>query len=317
MNQIMRVPVVLIIYKRPRETSLVLQQIIQMKPPKLYVIADGPKQSNGEETELIKQTRSLFEKLPDDIKVVKIFSEFNKGLRENVVQGLTQVFSSETEALILEDDCLPSLQFYDFVVALLRRYQGNPKIGMISGNNFASMQSASPDSYYFSNHPHIWGWATRSDVWNQFTQWLQSSDRGREFKEIKNHVQSRSKRKFLAKMFKNRTKLDSWALDFTYFFYSKELLSIVPGQNLVTNIGFGSNSTHTKFESFVDEVPLGVITFPLHHPNQVCVNKELIKREARTRLWKWIWFPIIHPFSFAGRAFRYLGVLMRDNALKK
>ena len=79
----------------------------------------------------------------------------------------------------------------------------------------------------------------------------------------------------------------------------------VPANNLVTNIGFGSLSTHTRFESYVAEVPASAMTFPMEHPPEVVINRALDQWESRRDRWETFRYPLAHPFDTAGRLLRY------------
>lgn len=102
-------PVVIIVFRRPKTTARVLAQIALARPAKLYVIADGPRPGNLADSDLVDRTRSLFVDLSWDCELVEIYATSNMGLKNRVISGLDQVFESESRAIILEDDCLPSI----------------------------------------------------------------------------------------------------------------------------------------------------------------------------------------------------------------
>ena len=107
----MNIPIVLIIYNRPIYAKKILLSINKLNINKVYVIADGPK-NNPNDVKLVKKTRKLLNKLSNKIKVIKIFSEDNLGLRKRIISGLNYVFKKEKVAIILEDDCIPTTEFF-------------------------------------------------------------------------------------------------------------------------------------------------------------------------------------------------------------
>ena len=238
--------------------------------------------------------------------IVKIYSDTNLGLRQRVLSGLDQVFNQEDEVIVLEDDCLPNQDFFRFSHELLDRFRLAEAVGLISGNNFASEPEAQP-SYYFSTHAHIWGWATWARTWREFREtemamFLSSKVRT----QIARAIPGRHQRRVFLNLLRETKNLDSWAIQFAAFCYAKGLLSAVPKVNLVSNIGFGAESTHTKFESYVHEVGHEPLSFPLQHPEKIEANVTQMRRESRVRALGWITFPIRHPSDFLGRVFRYL-----------
>lgn len=310
MNDIqLTIPVVIIVFRRPQLTKKVLDAIEFVRPAKLFVIADGPRASKPLDESQVQATRDLFEHLAWPCEVIKLYSSVNLGLRNRVISGLDEVFSQVESAIILEDDCLPSPDFFSFSAELLARYRDEPSVALISGNNFAPVKRER-NSYYFSTHANIWGWATWSRTWQEFRKSQAVSDLSEsEIQKILQSIGGRSQRSSFGKLLRLSSGLDSWAIQFVTFSYLNGLMSAVPSQNLVTNVGFGADSTHTKFESWADEIPLGNLRFPLRHPEEISPNHRQMKREARIKSLNWIRYPLIHPLDAAKRIFRYLRTL--------
>jgi hypothetical protein len=67
--------------------------------------------------------------------------------------------------------------------------------------------------------------------------------------------------------------VDSWAYRWTFSCWQQNGLSILPEVNLVSNIGFGTNSTHTKDRlNSYSKMTTQKIEFPLLHPPQIMPN---------------------------------------------
>lgn len=307
-SSVRKLPVAIIVFRRPDLTKLVLSAIAEVKPEKLFVIADGPRPGRQDDLEAVMATRALFDALPWRCEVIRIFAETNLGLRNRVISGLDEVFKQVESAIILEDDCLPSPDFFEFASHLIARYQNSPSVCLISANNFAP-QEAESDTYYFSTHANIWGWATWRRTWLEFRNSRPVSElSANEFEKILKLVEGRRQRASFAKLLRLSGSLDSWAIQFAAFVYLNGYVSAVPSQNLVTNVGFGSGSTHTKFESWADEIPLGKIKFPLRHPTDLEANILEMRRESRVKARRWLTYPICHPLNALARVFRYLRI---------
>jgi hypothetical protein len=300
-------PVVFIFFNRPDTTRRTLAAIRRARPRKLYLIQDGPRLRVPGEEALVEVTRNAAEEVDWDCDVVRIYSEDNLGLRKRVTSGLDQVFSKEERAIILEDDCLANPSFFRFADELLERFADDERIGTISGNNFLRGKFVTDDSYFFSPDVRIWGWGTWRRVWQDFSEngldytWSQSAA-----STVLSGFPSPTRRKNLLRMAEQSTTLDSWALPFVLHEQRRGHLSVVPEVNLVKNIGFGGRSTHTRFESFTDEIPTSRLEFPLRHPETVAVNDEAGKLEHSLHRRMWLTFPLRHPLNFVGRVLRYL-----------
>jgi hypothetical protein len=106
---------VLIVFNRPEKTKLVFEAIAKVRPSTLLVIADGPRQDRPGENELCQEVRDTVQRVDWPCTVQTNLAETNLGCRERVISGLNWALSLVEEAIILEDDCLPDLSFFNFV----------------------------------------------------------------------------------------------------------------------------------------------------------------------------------------------------------
>ncbi|MFZ5437828.1 MAG: glycosyltransferase family 2 protein [Patescibacteria group bacterium] len=265
------IPIVFIFYNRPDYVDQAFVSLREIKPKKIYLVADGPK--NNQEKKLTDETRKLVEQnITWPAKVIKIYASRNMGLRNRIVSGLNQVFEKEETAIILEDDCVSNPSFFVFTEQLLIKYKNNKHIGSITGDNFLFNKKTPQASYYFSQYPHSWGWATWKRAWklfdNEMTDWQQV---------WKNHHYSSPLVKYywyLIFTAVSKLKIDSWAYRWTYSSFKHNLLTIIPAKNLVKNIGFGEQATNTKYKSNVNSLKANKINFPLKHPSKIKQNEQ-------------------------------------------
>ena len=61
----------------------------------------------------------------------------------------------------------------------------------------------------------------------------------------------------------------SWAFRWTFACWANGALTALPNVNLVSNVGFGADSTHTFFRGRVAAMPTEPMQFPLHHPPSI------------------------------------------------
>lgn len=278
-------PVVFMIFNRPHTTQQVFNEIRKAKPATLLVIADGPRLSKEDDGEKCAAARNIVEQVDWECQVLKNYSDTNLGCKQRVASGLDWVFSMVEEAIILEDDCLPHPEFFRFCQELLAYYRDDKRIMTISGNNFQDGRRRTLDSYYFSRYAHVWGWATWRRTWECYHvdmklwpevrggRWL-FDILGSMRVDVKNGqccfdaIGSMKAIAFWHKIFDYTYagNIDTWDYQLLFASWLQNGLHILPNVNLVSNIGFGVDATHTKTVRKCANMPVEEIGFPLHHP---------------------------------------------------
>jgi tetratricopeptide (TPR) repeat protein/predicted O-methyltransferase YrrM len=263
----LKTPVCLIIFNRPDTTEKVFEAIRQAKPPKLLVIADGPRADRPEEAEKCTAARAIINRVDWDCEVLTNYSDINLGCRKRVSSGLNWVFDLVEEAIILEDDCLPHPTFFRFCEELLERYRHNEQIMVISGDNFQFGRKRTEYSYYFSRYNHIWGWASWRRAWRLYALEMKRWPEVRDGNWLIDILQDAPAVAHWSTIFQSSyTGIDTWDFAWTFACWIHNGLSILPNVNLVSNMGFDSEATHTKGESKLANMPAEEMSFPLQHP---------------------------------------------------
>jgi hypothetical protein len=262
----LQAPVVLILFNRPRVTERVFRAIAEARPSRLLLIADGPR--NAAEKRLTDAARAAVECIDWPCEVERDYAEANLGCRRRVGSGLDWVFERCDEAIILEDDCLPHPSFFRFCDELLDRYHADARVAMISGDHFQPGPRGKA-SYYFSAIAHVWGWATWRRAWRGFdvtmSDWPadRHSDRLRRLL-LDEQVLSVYRSAFDAV---HAGRVDTWDAQWQHAVWRSGGLVALPNVNLVTNLGFGADATHTRKSDSPDaNLPVEALAFPLIHP---------------------------------------------------
>jgi hypothetical protein len=270
-------PVALIIFNRPDTTERVFAEIVKARPPKLLVVGDGPRANRSGEAEKVADTRAIIKRVDWDCEVLTNFSEVNLGCKRRVSSGIDWVFEQVEKAIILEDDCLPDPTFFRFCQEMLERYHHDQRIGMISGNNFQFGRRRNGDSYYFSKYVHIWGWATWRDRWvGSYDVTMARWPKVRDEDWLGDMVGNREEAAYWHKIFESvhRGEIDTWDYQWGFANFWEARMSITPAVNLISNIGFGRDATHTTGESDLANLGLTPLSFPLKHPIGVFRNAQ-------------------------------------------
>ncbi|MBS3027363.1 MAG: glycosyltransferase family 2 protein [Dolichospermum sp. DET50] len=265
----MKTPVAFIIFNRPDTTKRVFEAIREAKPPKLLVIADGPRVDRPGEAENCAAARAIIEGVDWECEVLTNYSDVNLGCGKRVSTGIDWVFDQVEEAIILEDDCLPDPSFFKFCELMLEEYRHDQRIMSISGTNFLGTWKSSIQSYYFSYYGGIWGWASWARAWQYFDYEMKLWEESEVHCLMRDILGSEKEYKNREKVFSEtfEGKKNIWGYQWHFARLVQSGLSIVPTVNLISNLGFGEDSTNTRNkDSEVSNLKTQNMKFPLIHP---------------------------------------------------
>jgi hypothetical protein len=271
-------PVVFLVFNRPDCTVRSLAAIRAARPRRLYVVADGPRADRAGEAAFCAEVRTLVEQGVDwPCEVIRDYAPTNLGCARRVSSGLDAVFSRESEAIIIEDDCVAEPTFFRYCAELLAHYREEPRIFVISGTNQQYREFDCPHSYFYSRYNHCWGWATWARAWRHFdfamTAWPEFARSGRLadfFQDARLEAQWRGIFDEVA-----AGRVDSWGYRWVFACWQHGALSVLPRRPLVKNIGFDARATHTrKARRELKELTTVPMAFPLVHPPRIERNAE-------------------------------------------
>ena len=279
MPDLFKTPIVFLTFNRPHLTQRVFEEIRKRRPQKLFWVADGPRTHVPEDKEKCAQVRALSEKIDWDCEIFRDFSDRNLGLRKRVSSGISRAFQKIEKAIILEDDCLPTEDFFYFCEQILEKYQGNPRVMAVSGNHFLPDTFPLAAPYYFLRIPLIWGWATWRRAWKFYPE--NDVDIKKLLKLTSNSISfsCRAERAF----FKTKIKailsghLDTWDYLWSVILKKNKGLCACPSSNLVANIGFGSDASNCFGEAKAIFSRTRALTLPLQIQNPIKIETDIQK----------------------------------------
>jgi len=272
-------PVLFLIFNRPDNTQKVFNAIRQAKPRQLFIAADGPREGKEDEKEKCEQVRKTIEQVDWDCEVKTLFRDKNLGCKIAVSSAIDWFFENVEEGIILEDDCLPSQSFFWYCQELLERYKNDMRVWHIAGRNNLGSYLPSLYDYHFATGGSIWGWATWRNRWEYNTLSLDIIEDKEASKRLKDFLcNANAFRGHLDAMRAIKEgKVNSW--DYYWGFSTKinNGLVIVSSKNLVKNIGFGEDATHTTTCNNIEQINMiaNEIEFPVKHPPTVSVDRKL------------------------------------------
>ncbi|GAB3823431.1 nucleotide-diphospho-sugar transferase [Hymenobacter jeollabukensis] len=283
--------VLLLVFNRPEPTRRVLDALREVRPARLYVAADGPRAHRPTDAVLCQQVRELVRTAVDwSCELHTLYHDTNLNCGVAPATAISWFFGHESEGIILEDDCVPAPEFFPFCQDLLARYRHDSRVMHIGGNNFAAEAlrplPAGADSYYFSGQVNSWGWATWRRAWHLFDfslrLWPELQRRGLLGRLYPSALERRYWLPKFAALHAAPTPPDIWDYQWHFAVAAHSGLCIVPAVNLVRNIGFGTDATHTfdAGDAHAD-VPTAALQWPLQHPPAVLRDRARDQRRFR------------------------------------
>lgn len=283
-------PVSLLVFSRPVTTARVFAAIREARPQRLFIVADGPRPNRPGESDLCAEVLRIVEQVDWPCQVLRNYSTINLGCRVRVSSGLDWVFSQVEEAIVLEDDCLPDPSFFRFCQEMLGRYRNEEQVMSICGSNLLGSWKADVQGYHFSQCFGIWGWATWRRAWNFYDVdmllWQTPESRQRIHDVLGGGALYRMRALDFDRVAAGR--VDTWDYQWTFAQLMRSGLSLVPAVNLISNIGFNADATHTVDpDSSFASLPSFPCRFPLennkivaadHDYDEVLIAKALSER---------------------------------------
>lgn len=304
-------PVLFLVFNRPEPTRQVFEAIRAARPSHLYVAADGPRPDRPGEAERCEQARRIATAVDWPCQVETLLRPANLGCGRAVSEAISWFFSREREGIILEDDCLPAPDFFGFTTALLERYRHDARIGKIAGTNpLGQWQTDKEANCFFSSYGYSWGWASWRDRWQDFDLALQDWPRFAASSLARDYPFSASRNQGFAAV--HRGQLDTWDYPWHFALSAGHRLVVLPSRNLVCNLGFAADATHTRNTwSLYGQLSAGSLPAPYRPPAFLLPDRayeramyRLIAREGRR---EWLLQQL--------RRLRRLGGLLRGRQL--
>lgn len=254
--------VLFIVFNRPKTTEKVFEAIRRARPPKLYVAGDGPRAHHKGEAKLVAKVREIATAVDWPCELLMLFQHDNLGCKFGPQTALNWFFAHEDRGIILEDDCLPNPDFFPFCEWALTEFESSEHIFHVNGNTFgAPAELYGKEGVSFTSLAQVWGWATWAKKWNgseknvyALADQVKKASRNWDLPTVAKVL----KKHHLSLLQKG---LDTWDYQWQLSILNQRGLAVSPSSNLISNIGAGSDATHTKTETDRMNLP----TFPIRN----------------------------------------------------
>lgn len=264
-------PVLFMFFNRPDTTKKVFEEIRKARPRKLFLASDGPR--NDAEKKKVQDLREyILKNINWKCDVKKLFRERNLGCKLAVSQAITWFFRNVESGIILEDDCLPNSSFFTFCEELLKKYKNDERIMMITGTNYFTKVNI-PESYLFSRHPNIWGWATWGRAWDKYDIDIKAWDSIKKKKYLDYLLRDKFATKYYEINFDYMRQkfVDTWDYQWVFACLFNNGLCITPKVNLISNIG--ATGAHASKKTSINFLKTYELPKKLIHPDYVFANR--------------------------------------------
>ena len=269
-------PVLLITFNRPDHVRRVLSAIRAVQPAALYVFQDGPREGNAGDPEKCARVRDVVRELVDwNCDLHTLYSDRNYGCGAGPMMGIDWFFHEVEEGIVMEDDCLPHPDFFGYCAELLDRYRNDPKVMYISSTLYDNRWKCK-ESYDFSHYMITGAWASWARAWKGFDLDLLDMDARKFRRHCKKLLYSVVEADWwyfkVLEIQRDKEKKSYWDFQMQIHLFKNEGLTIHPRVNLVSNIGFDGEGTHTLSNNtgLGDRPVFGIL--PLTHPESMTVD---------------------------------------------
>lgn len=263
-------PVLLLIFNRPDTTRRTFDVIRAAQPRYLFVAADGPRSDKPTDVERCRAARSVVEQVDWPCTVQTLFRTENRGCGRGPAEAITWFFDQVEEGIILEDDCVPDPSFFPYCQTLLEKYRHDEQVYMITGTNALRKWGNQKSSYFFSYMAHSLGWASWRRAWRAFDYEMSGWSTASGQLKVKNTL---SRQSYFNHYYTEFTKYqavkpdDVWDFQWAFARWVNGGKTVVPSVNLIKNIGFNADATHSFYENdLLANLSLYHIEFPLCTP---------------------------------------------------
>ena len=276
-----KTPILLITFNRPNHTRRVLTEILKQEPLSLYVCQDGPREGNENDRVKCQEVKNVIYELTSayalahpNFSLFTHYSSLNLGCGPGPAAGIDWFFENVEQGVVMEDDCLPHPDFFGYCEELLEKYKDNPQVRFINATLYDDSWHCE-NSYGFSHYMITGAWAAWSDTWQGFDLDLHDMDAKAFHKHVLKLTNNRAEANWwYAKVLEiqhDMNKKSYWDYQMQIHLFRTNAITIHPAVNLISNIGFDEEGTHTWSDDGRGDKPVYAI-LPLTHPNSIIVD---------------------------------------------
>lgn len=278
-----RVPILLITFNRPEHTRRVLTEILKKEPQVLYICQDGEREGNANDRIKCQRVRDVINDMTSVYAVNHklftlhtLYQPNNLGCGSGPAEGISWFFKQVERGIVLEDDCLPHPDFFGYCEELLDRYKDDSRIMFINAALYDDKWKCTA-SYDFSHNMCAGAWASWSRAISGYDVDLKQIHPATFRDKAKKAFYSRAEYDWwyfkVLEILQDKEKKSYWDYQMTIHIINSGGMCINPQVNLICNIGFDADGTHTLSNDGRGNKAVYPI-LPLIHPERIDVDKK-------------------------------------------
>ena len=239
----MKIATLLFTYNRSWHTEQVIEGLKHntVLPQKLFIFQDGLCQ--GEDVCEWNHVNSLIQNIDWCEKEI-IVSEHNKGLADSIISGINYVFQEYDAIIVLEDDCVPTADFLNFMNQCLEKYRDMTKIYSVSGYAWPIELPEASEDIYFCGRMSSWGWGTWKERWNLYERDYTILRKINKSPALTEELMIWGADLEKTLIYNLKGNCNSWAVFWALLVIYNEGVCINPYQSLIRNIGHDGSGVH-------------------------------------------------------------------------
>lgn len=279
-------PIVLFVYNRPEHTRQTLDALSGNEladRSTLYVYADGPKYGAlPQDVKRVQAVRTVVRSRRWCNHVEIIEADYNKGLMDSIVSGVTEVVNRHGRVIVLEDDIVTRRGFLRYMNRALDMYADDDRVMQISGMIYGTPQCVGTEGTSFLRVLSCHGWATWKRAWAHYCHDVeQLIERLRAQAISKREFDIHGGATFYHQLTANRDgKIRTWAVRWYASWLIAGGLALFPHRSLATNIGHDDSGVHTPAPFYNGE------TIDRLEVRRIPVAENTDLRQAVDRIWR-------------------------------
>lgn len=270
-------PILLITFNRPDHVRQVLTEIRKQQPMQLFVCQDGAREGHLLDVERVQEVRNVINELVDwSCELHTLYQEKNLGCGSGPAAGIDWFFGHVEKGIIMEDDCLPHSDFFAYCEDMLNRYQ-NTQIHFINATLYHERWHCNA-SIGFSRYMVTGAWAAWRKTWLGFDLDMHTWNAWQFRKQVKRLTCSITEANWwywkLKEIQADTSKKSYWDYQMQMLLFRKNAITIHPHKNLISNIGFDAEGTHTLSNDGRGNREVYSI-LPIVYPDDIIINNAL------------------------------------------
>ena len=273
----LKTPILLITFNRPDHVRRVLTEIRKQQPAQLFVCQDGAREGNERDIIKVQEVRDVIKELVDwPCELHTLYQTQNLGCGPGPATGIKWFFENVEQGIVMEDDCLPHPDFFGYCEELLNKYKDDDRVMLINSALYDDQWKCEA-SYDFTHNMCAGAWASWRRAMMGYDVDLKQIEPKAFYKKAKKAFHCRAEYDWwyfkVLEILQDKEKKSYWDYQMTIHIINSEGMCINPKVNLISNIGFDAEGTHTLRDDGRGNKAVFPI-LPLTHPMNEVVDKQ-------------------------------------------